>query len=901
MPSLREEVTRTLRRLTWRTGPRQDPDRTVLRTGRQMDSYRILRPLGAGGMGQVYLALDARLGRHVALKFLPPELTSDAEMFQRLEQEARTASALNHPNIVTIYEIGEFGGERYIVSEFVDGVTLRTALERKAVDFSSALDIAMQAASALVAAHTAGVTHRDIKPANIMVRHDGYIKVIDFGIAKAARKRKSGSHLTSGAGAIVGTVDYMSPEQARGDEVDTRTDLWSLGVLLYEMLIGERPFRGRTESHVIVNILDNPPAQIPASRSIPLSVMAILDRALAKERAERYQTASEMLSDLHEAAQRAGVLAAPRRVSIVEAAPPVNRKRRAVIASVAAAVVAGSAVWWWGFDGKEIVMGPDWFQVESVRPMTSNGRVTMATISPDGKYLAYVVGDSGEMETVYLQQTDSRSEEVKIPARKITYRGLTFSPDSLRLYEVEEDNSEYYGKLYAVPVVGSRPNTPIIEDVDGPVSFSPAGDRFAFVRYHKNAWGAIETANADGSDRRELVRIQGLLRRAAWSPRGDAIANFVSNEQSNSKDARITLHLINLTGRERSVSLPGWEVAGKPCWTNRAETLITSSATAAEGNNHAKIREISARTGRVEDITRDLAGYSSVSLTRDGRAMAAVRLEFEASVWVSGIHNFDFSRISPAHIEARPTLAWTDPSHLILNNEPNGFPNLEVIEVTGLSRTSLTAEPHFEQDAVPVPGKDAVVFASNRSGPKNIWKYDKRTNSFTQLTFGTYDESPGVTPDGNWVVFVSWKPGRPELYKVPISGGNISRIGTLLAYAPVISPDGKFIACRAEDPLTQKWSVGIIAITGEGPFRSVPQAETPFRWAPDGSALDTVITDGKGVSNIWSAPIDGQKPAQLTKFDDQSILAFDWSPDGSRLACMRVSRSSDVVLFRRQV
>ena len=324
MSGLRDELTRRFKRgtrsgsLTGSAGKLSPTDETHVptdpREGKQFGLYRILRRLGSGGMGHVYLALDTRLGRHTALKFLPPELFADEESLRRLEQEARTASALNHPNILTIYEIGEYNGELFIASEFVEGITLKKAIQQRDVDPEMAVRIATQIASALMAAHSAGVIHRDLKPANVMVRPDGYVKVIDFGLAKTMDESRLGGSKFRGLsfeGSVVGTVDYMSPEQARGDEVDPRTDLWSLGVLLYEMLSSRRPFAGETDSQVIVAILDRQPPPLPNLAALPSGIGKVVFRALIKDPGKRYQSAEEMLRDL----ERVDTSSARRRIS----------------------------------------------------------------------------------------------------------------------------------------------------------------------------------------------------------------------------------------------------------------------------------------------------------------------------------------------------------------------------------------------------------------------------------------------------------------------------------------------------------------------------------------------------------------------------------------------------------
>jgi serine/threonine protein kinase len=284
--------------------------------GQEVGFFKIVDSIGAGGMGEVYLGLDTRLGREVALKFLPAYFLNDKVSVRRFEQEARAASALNHPNIITVYEIGQSRGRHFIATEFVEGETLRHRSKRRLMTVAEVLDVAIQAASALAAAHQAGVVHRDIKPDNIMVRPDGLVKVLDFGLAKISiqgrEMQESGESLDSNiktqTGAVLGTPYYMSPEQARGLNVDPRTDIFSLGVVIYEMLAGRKPFEGETNSHVVVAILEkDPPPVTDVNPDIPAALEAIVWKALQKDMQARYQTAGELIGDLRSVRRREGV------------------------------------------------------------------------------------------------------------------------------------------------------------------------------------------------------------------------------------------------------------------------------------------------------------------------------------------------------------------------------------------------------------------------------------------------------------------------------------------------------------------------------------------------------------------------------------------------------------------
>src|SRR5438270_4087476 len=280
--------------------------RAKLAAGDAVGPYTILSRIGSGGMAEVYLAQDSRLGRKIALKLLPVSSANDAERVRRFRQEASAVSALNHPNILTIHEIGQTGSAHFIATEFIDGETLRQRLTRAQIPLTEAIDITIQIASALSAAHAAGIVHRDIKPENIMIRRDGYVKVLDFGLAKLTEQRASSSPTAltladTGPGIVIGTVTYMSPEQARGFKVDERTDIFSFGVVLYEMLAGRAPFGGPTPSDVIVSILDREPQPLAHLKAdVSPELQRIVTKALAKERDERYQTVKELIADMRE-------------------------------------------------------------------------------------------------------------------------------------------------------------------------------------------------------------------------------------------------------------------------------------------------------------------------------------------------------------------------------------------------------------------------------------------------------------------------------------------------------------------------------------------------------------------------------------------------------------------------
>jgi serine/threonine protein kinase len=903
MANLREEISRTFTRITGLGDSRsrattKAPD---TRAGRQFGAYRIIRQLGAGGMGHVYLALDTRLGRHVALKFLPPDLISDQVSLLRLVQEAKAASALNHPNILTIYDVGELDGEPFIVSEFVDGVTLRTALERDAVTAELAVEITRQVASALSAAHAAGVIHRDLKPTNVMLRPDGYVKVIDFGLAKRLVNPESPAEqqeLTR-PGTTLGTAEYMSPEQARGEEVNYRTDIWSLGVILYEMIAGRRPFDGPTVSHVLVAIQDNPVSPFPVEDPALAALYDVVLRALEKNPNNRYESAGEMLQALE--ALR-GVPQSSSRIRLAERRVG-RRPRKFVFIGILLCLLAaaGAFAWWRSHQAQ-------WLHIEPFRQLTFNGRTRLAVLSPDGKYLAYTVGQPDGQQALYLKQIDSPADELKIPPRKINYHGLTFSPDNQTLYVVEKDEA-LVGRLYALPLLGARPTNPIIFDIDGPVSFSPAGDQFVYVR-HKQIKGTsgnstlslLMLANHDGQNIRPLLSTSDVLifRQPAWSPDGKRIAVFVFRERPHSSGEAF-LDLVKLDGSESRRLMPDWQAIGQPRWTADSKSLIVGVRTYSQPNLRDQLHQLAIYSGADHLLTNDLAAYKEASLSAESRQATAIKTDSKAVVWISRPNDFAHGDTVPADAERYPSMAWSDAVHLVVDSRRNGFPNLALLDTQTQSFDTLTNEKFVEQGvaAIPRPGGKSLVFASNRSGEFHIWRFDADSNRLRQLTFGeNYDEHPSASPDGRWIVYTSWSQSVTHLRKVPVDGGPSVQIGSYNAEDPQVSPDGKSIACYIRDPTTGKWTAAIVPFDGSGEPRPLPGVSTPLSWSPDGASIVTALTDPHGVSNVWRVPLRGGDPVQLTQFEDQSILALAVSPSGDRVACLRAISGADVALFK---
>src|SRR5215510_13965099 len=495
--------------------------------GHMLGLYKILAPLGAGGMSEVYLAHDSRLERRVAIKILPASLAMDEEKLRRFKQEARAASALNHPNILTVHEVGQTDGANYIVTEFVDGETLRQRMKSGEISLTTALDVTRQVAGALNAAHEAGIAHRDIKPENIMLRHDGYVKVLDFGIAKLIGEKPlppqvehpTAEHYETDTGTVMGTAPYMSPEQARGEkDIDTRTDLFSLGVVLYEMVAGQSPFARPTFAETLGAILHLEPPPLASHRSgIPPALEGIVSRALCKDRVERYQTAKALGDDLDWLKREIVSAPHPEQIALPdhESVAVVSKARAAIRRSgvgqtrrlktgaiidltlgLAALAVAVFLIYLW------LASRRPSFQAE-IRKLTDSGKVTRAAISPDGNYFAFTEETAGK-QGLLVRQVNGTVPHPIVEPDEVTYTGLTFSPDGEFVYYVRQRVNENAGTLYRVRMLGGS-SEKLTEGVDTPITFAPDG-RYAFGREdYALGRSLMVVAKADGSDEKTLA------------------------------------------------------------------------------------------------------------------------------------------------------------------------------------------------------------------------------------------------------------------------------------------------------------------------------------------------------------------------------------------------------------
>ena len=530
--------------------------------GQTISHYRITGRLGSGGMGVVYEAQDLTLGRRVALKFLPPELAREASALDRFLLEARAASALNHPNICTIYAVEKDGDQSFISMELIEGQGLDTKLHSGPLPIDRLLDISIQLADAVDAAHAKGIVHRDIKPANIFLTARGQVKVLDFGLAKLTRVAEVApetvgptqdglrtASLTS-PGSTVGTVAYMSPEQARGEPLDTRTDLFSLGTVIYEMATGSLPFSGNTSAVIFNGILERDPVPaVQLNPQVPVKLQEIIDKLLEKDRDLRYQSAADLRGDLkrlkrdtetgRKIAQPvsgssvvvptppSSAAQPPSSGSAVVAAARQHKLGTGVAALIVIVLVAAAAYGVYALFNRK---RPVPFENISITKVTDTGKAALVAIAPDGKYILYVVRDAGQ-QSLWLRNLPTNSDTQVIPPVEVEYNHLRFSPDGNYIYFMRsEPGSSELDYLYRAPVLGGTPQK-LVTDIDSNITFSPDGQQIAYLRDNNPEAGKqrLLVLPASGGDEKIFYSgpISGGFRDPAWSPDGKTIVCMV--------------------------------------------------------------------------------------------------------------------------------------------------------------------------------------------------------------------------------------------------------------------------------------------------------------------------------------------------------------------------------------
>ncbi|MGE5278569.1 MAG: protein kinase domain-containing protein [Acidobacteriota bacterium] len=895
----------------------------TLPTGTRLGPYEVVAPLGRGGMGEVYRARDARLDRHVALKVLPDKLTGDADALARFEREAKAVAALSHPNILSIHDFGRDGERVYAVAELLEGSSLRERLAEGTLPVRKAVDYAVQIARGLAAAHEKGVVHRDIKPENVFVTEDGRVKILDFGLASHVPLTQSldDAEATTVAGrtepgTVMGTVGYMSPEQVRALPVDHRSDIFSFGAVLYEMLSGERAFRRDTPAETMTAILkEDPPDFAVSGVKVPAGLDRVMRHCLEKNPAERFQSARDLAFDLGAAEDLSGA------VSVAAPETQAARIRRLLVptATLLAGVVIGAVVVW--------STRPPPPEPVRVRPLTFSGHDGEPSASPDGRLVAFTSTRNAVSRIWIKQLSGGEAPLTSGPDAK-----PRFSPDGASVLFLRSEEGAFRTDAWRVALVGGEPRR-ILRDV-ADADWAPDGQRIAFLRSSANGtvW-SVGVADVRGGQERILASVHDLvMQHVRWSPTGEVIAAIKSAVFGFEPPAEVLLVDARSGAVRRLAREARFPLAGV-AWSGAGGDLLYAEAGSRLGDSSGALarviaERVAAGTERTLFWSPDLfpaIGSTTTFATLD--VLGPGRIVFDQITQRLNLREVSIGKevaapVSRALTEGssrdRQPAYSPDGERIVFSSNRSGNLDLWSLSTKTGTLTQLTDDPAQDWDPGFMRDGRRILWSSDRSGNLEIWTANADGSDARQVTHdGTDAENPTATRDGSWIVYSSGNPAKNGIWKIHPDGSGATRLVPGISTNAEVSPDGRhaaYVEHLGGTGMGGPRKVGVVEIeTGrvlpfeiQTPQQIGPSASSVLigrsRWLPDGRAIAWIGVDEDGRTGVFAQDFDPERDTSTTRrkiagFSPDSVTeSFGISPDGRHATLSILRQSSNLML-----
>jgi eukaryotic-like serine/threonine-protein kinase len=880
-------------------------------TGTLFSHYRIEKSVGRGGMGHIYLAADTRLDRSVALKKLPDRYAADPHFLKRFRTEARAAATLNHPNVATIYSVEDFEGTPFITMEYVEGKTLDAVTPSGGMELGQFLDLFIQISEALQHAHEKGITHRDIKPGNVVISTDGNPKILDFGLAQIAEDSQktldSRKSTITQPGQIIGTPSYMSPEQAQGKRIDHRTDVFSLGVVMYEAITGVRPFRGENNAEIVSNLLKSEPRSVSELRpDVPLLVAGLIERCIQKRRRERPQSMQEVGMILGEARTllKTGVSTGSLGRHLYR--ETVSSGRGWLIAGGASVLVLAFLGWY--FFPALASHPPISFEKMTMRRLSQTNNIGYSHISADGRSVAFATVEENNTRALWIRRVDDRNALQIVPPQNVQFwGGLAISEDGGQVFYVTADPSGQRGTLYKVSALGGPPRklVDMVNDVGG---ISPDGQRVLFVRYGEV--NRILTANTSDGSGEQIVRsgqtdaeVLSSFRDPQFSPDGKSIF-YVKYERIEGIEYW-SLVALSLASDTETQILRQKERIGEIAVLHDGSGVLISAMDPL--SNLQQLFHVSLPDGKRTRITNDLNFYFGISVDRYGRNIVSSQRNDEQRVWVGEASSLSTMKPLTPEPNAHQNVEWSPDGRIVYDAYENNRAHIWIADADGKNVQQLTSsESDDSQPRVSGDGR-YIVFTSKRSGLNQIWRMNIDGTDQVLLTdVSGAMQRPVFGADGETVVF-EWIRDRDRvLGKVPVTGGSVQEMPLsdgmpiFNAYFWAMSPDGKYVAYTIRDEAEGKTKVAVKLVgSSEPPTILNIWPSQIFKWMPDGQSIYYRERQFgyQPESEVQKIDIKKREPKLLMSVAPESILDMTFSRDGKRFAVVRGKGTSNAVML----